>query len=138
MLNKLLTSPKSYPEDFKHENGNYMNVCNHCRERFLGHKRRYVCKECNEMLKNAITDSSTPPAPDTTAEEILVKHLDKQDAEYGRFPAPFKETVLAAMTDYANQKQREVAVAFAQWSYGLKRIVNEESFHYWLTNIYNK
>ena len=37
---------KNYEEDFKHENGNYENVCFKCKESFIGHKRRVICKEC--------------------------------------------------------------------------------------------
>ena len=37
---------RSYPEDAKHENGWYNNVCGHCWRGFAGHKRRGVCKVC--------------------------------------------------------------------------------------------
>lgn len=37
---------RSYPEDEKHENGNYFNTCYHCGRTFVGHKRRAVCKVC--------------------------------------------------------------------------------------------
>lgn len=36
-----------YPEDFSHENGNYSNTCYKCNVMFTGHKRRVVCKKCN-------------------------------------------------------------------------------------------
>lgn len=35
-----------WAEDFAHENGNYMCVCSHCKQRFFGYKRRVVCKVC--------------------------------------------------------------------------------------------
>jgi len=35
------------------------------------------------------------------------------------------------------EKTEEVAVKFAGWSYGLSRIVNNESFTYWYNNIYS-
>jgi hypothetical protein len=37
---------RHWPEDFSHENGQYENICCHCRHHFLGHKRRVVCKLC--------------------------------------------------------------------------------------------
>ena len=37
---------KCWPEDFEHENGNYFCNCIKCKEMFIGHKRRVVCKEC--------------------------------------------------------------------------------------------
>lgn len=41
------TKPCDWPEDFAHENGNYMNTCVHCRSLFYGHKRRASCKVCS-------------------------------------------------------------------------------------------
>lgn len=37
---------RNWPEDFIHENGNYLNICVFCKHDFLGHKRRVVCKSC--------------------------------------------------------------------------------------------
>jgi len=37
---------RNWEEDFKYENGNYMNRCIVCNRMFLGHKRRCVCKLC--------------------------------------------------------------------------------------------
>ena len=34
---------------YKLENGNYMNRCIKCKELFLGHKRRLLCKECFKL-----------------------------------------------------------------------------------------
>ena len=41
------TSPRDWSEDFKHENGNYQNKCVNCEKWFIGHKRRIVCKVCD-------------------------------------------------------------------------------------------
>lgn len=38
--------PRDWPEDFHHDNGQYLNTCVECIEVFTGHKRRVVCKEC--------------------------------------------------------------------------------------------
>ena len=38
---------KDWPEDFPHENGMYYCRCVHCKEQFIGYKRRVVCKECS-------------------------------------------------------------------------------------------
>jgi len=38
---------RDWPEDFPHENGQYMNTCHVCKNTFIGHKRRAVCKVCN-------------------------------------------------------------------------------------------
>lgn len=52
-----LKAPASedWPEDFNHENGSYINECCLCGHRFLGHKRRVVCRIC-----------ATPPQPTPT------------------------------------------------------------------------
>jgi len=43
-------SDRDWIEDFKYENGNYHNTCCHCKERFMGYKRRVICKVCVENL----------------------------------------------------------------------------------------
>ena len=51
----LPTSPKSWPEDYSHENGSYINQCYLCKSPFIGHKRRVVCKEChNTWVKDRV------------------------------------------------------------------------------------
>lgn len=44
---------KDYPEDWHHENGQYYCRCVHCKELFIGYKRRVVCKECSTNLEKA-------------------------------------------------------------------------------------
>ena len=41
-----MKDPRSFQEDFSHENGNYYNHCYSCRNVFVGHKRRLICKLC--------------------------------------------------------------------------------------------
>ena len=38
--------PRNWTEDYKHENGQYMNRCLSCCRIFYGHKRRIACKSC--------------------------------------------------------------------------------------------
>lgn len=40
-------SPQDWPEDFSHENGNYVCTCVHCGRLFYGHKRRVTCRVCS-------------------------------------------------------------------------------------------
>jgi len=37
--------------DFEHENGRYQNRCSICHCLFIGHKRRIVCKSCDEKFR---------------------------------------------------------------------------------------
>lgn len=37
---------RDWIEDFKHENGKYENKCIECKRKFIGHKRRVLCKAC--------------------------------------------------------------------------------------------
>lgn len=47
-----------YPEDYPHENGNYINICRKCGNEFFGHKRRVWCKLC---LNDSSSDSREQP-----------------------------------------------------------------------------
>lgn len=40
---------RSWPEDFKQENGHYRGICHSCGRSFSGHKRRLTCKVCTEF-----------------------------------------------------------------------------------------
>ncbi len=51
-LNKI----KDWKEDFNLENGKYLNKCIKCNTVFLGHKRRWICKECFEKESNRLGD----------------------------------------------------------------------------------
>jgi hypothetical protein len=42
----LAASPRSWPQDFDYENGNYSCRCRYCKNYFVGHKRRCVCRVC--------------------------------------------------------------------------------------------
>lgn len=53
LLKDSTIDERSWPEDFKHENGNYQNLCCMCGRVFNGYKRRVTCKVCHE----------TPAAP---------------------------------------------------------------------------
>lgn len=39
---------RNWPEDYEHENGNYLNVCLTCKLAFRGHKRRVECRMCSD------------------------------------------------------------------------------------------
>lgn len=39
-------SERDWPEDFQHENGQYMCRCHKCENTFIGYKRRVTCKVC--------------------------------------------------------------------------------------------
>ena len=48
---------RDWPEDFEHENGNYTSRCIGCKETFRGHKRRILCKLCeNTELDSALVE----------------------------------------------------------------------------------
>lgn len=38
---------RDWPEDSAHENGRYWCTCSTCGQRFVGHKRRVVCRTCS-------------------------------------------------------------------------------------------
>lgn len=39
-----------WPEDFHLENGNYECECIKCKSKFIGYKRRVICKSCYEEI----------------------------------------------------------------------------------------
>lgn len=43
----LTYSERDWPEDFPHDNGNYVCKCSICHRHFFGYKRRLVCKICS-------------------------------------------------------------------------------------------
>ena len=47
MYPDYIPQPQDWPEDFKGENGNYLNICFDCQKQFIGHKRRLWCKLCS-------------------------------------------------------------------------------------------
>jgi len=52
----LHDSPKSFPEDFDKENGNYQMNCFDCHQNFIGLNNRFMCKQCQEK-RNASDDA---------------------------------------------------------------------------------
>jgi hypothetical protein len=51
-------APKDFPEDAKHENGNYYCHCTSCGTTFIGHKRRITCKLCEKKKEEWVSDFS--------------------------------------------------------------------------------
>lgn len=59
-LNVLATPPDSegptdsnarnWTEDYSHENGQYVNHCLDCKNTFIGHKRRVICRRCSSLM----------------------------------------------------------------------------------------
>lgn len=52
-----MTDLRDWKEDAALENGNYFNTCGCCGEQFLGHKRRTVCKVCDQYFKGPTAES---------------------------------------------------------------------------------
>ncbi len=52
-LSHLGHPDRDWPEDFPHENGNYLRECLQCDLSFIGHKRRYVCRSCERANEEA-------------------------------------------------------------------------------------
>ncbi len=54
-----LTNLRDWPEDARLENGNYMVVCPRCGEQFMGHKRRALCKVCDQWIRGVTPKSES-------------------------------------------------------------------------------
>jgi hypothetical protein len=65
------STARDWPEDFRHENGNYMNTCSvnagGCGKEFLGYKRRYICKVCSGKGLASHAEPVRSTAPKTTS-----------------------------------------------------------------------
>ena len=68
-MNNGLTK-HDWPEDFNHDNGMYYCRCIECKERFIGYKRRVICKSCywdnTTNLLNHIKTQFIPEGKDAT------------------------------------------------------------------------
>ncbi len=86
-MNPLIPSPRDWPEDAAHENGNYLCRCCGCHETFIGYKRRVVCKVCSDRdaaeakLRAEWLTAHKAPANWTilTIEEVRAMHADYAD-----------------------------------------------------------
>ena len=48
--NSSSESGRDWRKDFRHENGNYINICSTCKFSFKGHKRRITCRLCQDKF----------------------------------------------------------------------------------------
>lgn len=48
LLRDTTHEQRNFPGDAHSENGVYMNECSHCLRSFTGHKRRTICRACQE------------------------------------------------------------------------------------------
>jgi hypothetical protein len=73
-MNAMDTDPqRDWPEDFSHENGNYLCRCFMCGSDFRGHKRRIECHKCAESSKaawEALTPEQQTEQKNRLAEEL--------------------------------------------------------------------
>lgn len=103
---ELRKNPRSFPEDYPHENGNYLNSCFECHEPFIGHKRRVVCRQCAKPPKERAQDG---PAPRLTGNPTVDRPTPETDAEINDTAledrnAPHTDWVRA---DFARKMERE-------------------------------
>jgi hypothetical protein len=58
----MLHSPeRDWVEDFKHENGQYMNRCYKCKLTFIGYRGRFVCRQCFPRPPEEVTKTEANP-----------------------------------------------------------------------------
>jgi hypothetical protein len=92
-------SPYDWPEDFPHENGNYMNKCCDCGETFFGHKRRMICKFCHEFLAQNPEIISVKGVLYRYGEAIGLPEADQIAQKYGLVHAEQLANVLQRRQD---------------------------------------
>ena len=95
---------RSYPEDEKHENGNYFNTCYHCGRTFVGHKRRAVCKVC-----------AAAPQPEPVDVDLRRKYEELLMMVARKFPNESRhETALRYIRQMEEPKTTAAKLAMAQ------------------------
>lgn len=80
---------RDWPEDFAMENGNYMCRCCLCKETFAGHKRRIICKLCDQPNAKAAPEPEQGEAVEVVVhmyqheETGLIGFVDQQQVDWG-------------------------------------------------------
>ena len=82
-------SERDWTADFGDENGNYQNQCAECKELFIGHKRRCVCRACFNRINSTPRTSGTTMTPKEIVE--IVERVKHQNAEGKAHCASLKE-----------------------------------------------
>lgn len=104
---------RDWEEDFKHENGNYFNICHGCGNQFIGHKRRIICKACAKPDRNAQVEQASVGHEDTERLNYLLKSgqiVIEVNGEYFTYnhtsgrSGPAKETPRAAIDASMDEK----------------------------------
>lgn len=96
----FLEQKRSWPEDYEHENGNYMCQCAACNQRFNGYKRRSICKLCHLGL----TDGNKPKFNDPKQVILIPKDLNISE---GKMIAQACHASLAAILNLGKWKENE-------------------------------
>lgn len=92
--------PRDWPEDFTDENGNYNCLCSICGNRFIGYKRRIICKLCSHAPELA----SWKLVPIEATKEMLVdtsaavRDFYSEDGPYPRVKAMWRAALAASPT----------------------------------------
>lgn len=103
----------NWPEDAKHENGNYQSTCALCWNLFAGHKRRVVCKVCAteqpiDVMSVEAAVNQGKARPETAAEPSEVAKLIHQGHEFLNASAvlPAVRAALRALEALAREVRR--------------------------------
>lgn len=55
----VFDSKKNWGEDYEHGENMYESICSVCGCNFLGHKRRFICKQCTYPQPTEASDGRT-------------------------------------------------------------------------------
>lgn len=91
---------RDWPEDLAHENGNYTNTCVSCKERFIGYKRRVVCKVCAQK-------ASSEPAAEPS-DKVAVYLQSAADCRMNKTTDDWQELTMMYLADAVEALAREV------------------------------
>lgn len=109
---------RSWPDDYGHENGNYVNCCSQCQQPFVGHKRRVLCRECTPSIEQqqveeflrAMDDANKAHADDIMKiAEGMQQRIDDDVVDslvHGEVPVRRTETIKPDVKAKARRVQR--------------------------------
>lgn len=108
----------NFPEDYAHENGNYINKCHSCGFYFKGHKRRVTCKMCSEFTLEEWKRIAAMKTPEDTKHAHAGCWLQGEMVGYARCMVKWLES--------APKKEEETRSII--WNEWLSKVVDGEGY----------
>lgn len=128
----FLEKKRSWPEDFEHENGEYMCRCAACTQTFVGYKRRSCCKLC----ANKIAEGNKPKFSDAKQVILVRKDLEISPGKLAAQVAHASVSCLLSLGSWDAGDQS--SIYSSRFSIELEDGPNDDAIHNWMTKSFPK